>query len=90
MGVGEILLSSIDRDGTKSGLDIAMTQKIADSVAIPVITAGGCGLATHFIEGFLTSASAVSAGTFFSFQDQNFMQTRAHIRNAGVAIRMHT
>jgi cyclase len=60
-------------------------------VSIPVITSGGCGLARHFVEGFLQGgADAVSAGTFFCFKDQNPMQTRAHIRNAGIPIRLLT
>jgi cyclase len=90
-GAGEILLTSIERDGTGQGLDLAATRAVADAVSIPVITAGGCGLARHFSEGFTDGgASAVSAGTFFAFKDQNPMQTRAHIRNAGVPIRLHT
>lgn len=90
-GAGEILLTSIDRDGTRSGLDIEMTRRIADAVSIPVITSGGCGLAAHFVEGFLAGkADAVSAGTYFCFKDENPMQTRSQIRNAGIPIRLHT
>jgi cyclase len=90
-GAGELLITSIDRDGSKRGLDIEMTKKISAAVSIPVITAGGCGLASHFIDGFITGkADAVSAGTFFCFQDQSPMQTRAHIKNAGIPIRIHT
>jgi imidazole glycerol-phosphate synthase subunit HisF len=90
-GAGEILLTSIDRDGTGKGLDVEATRRVAESVSVPVITSGGCGLASHFVEGFVSGkADAVSAGTFFSFKDQNPMQTRAHIRNAGIPIRLHT
>jgi len=90
-GAGEILLTSIDRDGTRTGLDLEITKRVADAVSVPVITSGGCGLASHFIEGFtIGGADAVSAGTFFCFRDQNPMQTRSQIRNAGVAIRLHT
>ena len=90
-GAGEILLTSIDRDGTHKGLDIEITRQVTRAVNIPVIAAGGCGLASHFSEGFLEGgADAVSAGTFFSSKDQNPMQTRAHIRNAGIPIRLHT
>lgn len=90
-GAGEILLTSIDRDGTHKGLDIEITRQVTRAVNIPVIAAGGCGLASHFSEGFLQGgADAVSAGTFFSSKDQNPMQTRAHIRNAGIPIRLHT
>jgi cyclase len=91
LGAGEIMLTAIERDGTHQGLDLEMTRRIAKSVTIPVIAGGGCGLASHFIEGFLDGgADAVSAGTFFCFKDQNPMQTRAHITNAGIPIRLHT
>lgn len=90
-GVGEILLTSIDRDGTNLGLNIEMTKLISDAVTIPVITSGGCGLARHFIEGFLEGkANGVSAGTFFCFKDQSPMQARSHIKNAGIPIRVVT
>ncbi len=90
-GAGEILLTSIDRDGTRQGLDIELTRRVAESVSVPVITSGGCGLAAHFVEGFLAGkADAVSAGTYFCFKDENPMQTRAQIRNAGIPIRLHT
>jgi imidazole glycerol-phosphate synthase subunit HisF len=90
MGAGEILLTSIDRDGTRQGLDVELTRQIADNISIPVITSGGCGLSSHFIDGFLSgNANAVSAGTFFCFIDENLMQTRAHIKNAGIPIRLH-
>jgi cyclase len=90
LGAGEILLTSIDRDGSGQGLDLELTRRVVETVSIPVITSGGCGLARHFVEGFLTAkADAVSAGTYFCFKDQNPMQTRAHIRNAGIPIRLH-
>lgn len=90
-GAGEILLTSIDRDGMRQGLDIEITNQVVQSISIPVITSGGCGLAAHFVEGFIDSqASAVAAGTYFSFKDENIMQTRAQIKNAGVPIRIHT
>jgi cyclase len=90
-GAGEILLTSIDRDGTRMGLDLELTRQVAESVSIPVITSGGCGLASHFVEGFtLGKADAVSAGTYFCFKDENPMQCRAQIKNAGIPIRLHT
>lgn len=88
LGAGELLITSIENDGMKGGLDLFMTQQIVDAVNIPVITSGGCGLSKDFSDGFLIGkASAVSAGTFFAHRDQNFMQTRSHILNAGVNIR---
>jgi len=90
-GAGEILLTSIDLDGTRRGLDVELTRRVAESVSIPVITSGGCGLAAHFVEGFIVGkADAVAAGTYFCFRDENPMQTRAQIRNAGIPIRLHS
>jgi cyclase len=90
-GAGELLLTCIDRDGSKKGLELKIAEDICTTVTIPVIISGGCGQAKHFIEGFqIAKADAVSAGTFFSFQDQNPIQTRSHIKNAGIDIRIHT
>jgi cyclase len=90
-GAGEILLTDADRDGMGAGLNTTLCRRVADAVPIPVILSGGCGLAEHFVEGFLAGrAEAVAAGTFFCFRDQNPIQTRAHIRNAGISIRMET
>jgi cyclase len=90
LGAGEILLTNIDRDGTRTGLDCALTSRVAAGVTIPVITSGGCGQAKHFVDGFLTGhADAVSAGTYFCFKDENPMQTRSQISNAGIPIRLH-
>jgi cyclase len=90
-GAGEIFLCDADRDGAGGGLNWEVCAEIAGSVPVPVIVSGGCGLADHFVRGFLQGrAEGVAAGTFFCFRDQNPMQTRAHIRNAGVPIRMET
>lgn len=90
-GAGEILLTSIDRDGTCVGLDIELTRRVAGAVSIPVITSGGCGTATHFVEAFSGGrADAVAAGTFFCHKDQTPLQTRARIRNADIPIRLNT
>lgn len=89
-GAGEILLTAIDRDGSRAGLDVELTRRVVEAVDVPVVTSGGCGLARHFVEGFSEGgADAVASGTFFSFKDQNPMQTRAHIKNAGIPIRIH-
>lgn len=89
-GAGEILLTSIDRDGMRCGLDLDLTRRVAEAVSIPVIASGGCGAAAHFVEGLqVGKADAVAAGTYFCFKDENPMQTRSQIRNAGIPIRMH-
>jgi len=90
-GAGEILLTSISRDGTRKGLDISLTKEVRQNISIPLITSGGCGAAAHFIDGFMEGkADAVSAGTYFCFKDENPMQTRSQIKNAGIPIRLHT
>lgn len=91
LGAGELLLTDIARDGSGEGLDVPTIRSVADRVSVPVIASGGCGLAQHFVAGFVDGhAEAVAAGTFFCFRDQNPMQTRAHVRNAGVPIRVKT
>lgn len=91
MGAGEILLTSIDHDGKRNGLELEVSRQISEKLSIPVILSGGCGQAKDFIEGFKKAkVDAVSAGTFFCFQDQSPMQTRSHIKNAGINIRTHT
>lgn len=88
-GAGEILLTSIDRDGTREGLDLELTREVVSRVSIPVVTSGGCGSAQHFIDGFTRGgADGVAAGTYFCFKDENPMQTRSQIANAGIPIRL--
>ena len=89
LGAGEILITCIDNDGTQNGLDTNVLKQICSKIKIPVIASGGCGLASHFIDGFNAGADAVSAGTFFCFKDQSPIQTRSHISNAGIPIRLH-
>jgi cyclase len=90
-GAGELLLTDAGRDGTGTGLNVEVGRAVADAVAVPVILSGGCGVALHFVEGFqLGHAEAIAAGTFFSFRDQNPMQARAHVRSAGIPIRIGT
>jgi cyclase len=90
LGGGEILLTSIDCDGTRRGLDLEIVAQVCREVDIPVVVAGGCGRASHFVDGFAAGADGVAAGTYFSFRDENPMQTRSQISNAGYPIRLHT
>jgi len=87
-GAGEVMVTAIERDGTAEGLDLPLTAALAKALAVPVIASGGCGLAQHFVEGYQAGAAAVAAGTFFCQRDQNPMQCRSHIRNAGLPIRL--
>lgn len=90
-GAGELLLCDADRDGGGAGLSWPFGREVALAVPVPVVLSGGCGLAEHFVDGFRQGlAEGVAAGTFFCFRDQSPMQTRAHIRNGGIAIRTET
>lgn len=87
-GAGEILLTDIDKDGTKSGLNINVGKLLSETLEIPVILSGGCGIAEHFIDGFKkTSIQGISAGTFFSHRDQNFFEARSQMLNNDIKIR---
>jgi imidazole glycerol-phosphate synthase subunit HisF len=90
-GAGEILLTDADRDGFGAGLNVEVCRAVAEAVEVPVILSGGCGLAQHFVAGFRDGlAEGVAAGTFFCFRDQTPMQARAHVRSAGIPIRIGT
>jgi cyclase len=87
-GAGEILLTSMDRDGTKAGFDVALTRAIADSVSIPVIASGGVGTLDHMVEGVREGhASAVLAASIFHFGEHSIAETKEHMAAAGVAVR---
>ncbi|MBB4631257.1 imidazole glycerol phosphate synthase subunit HisF [Sphingosinicella soli] len=87
-GAGEILLTSMDRDGTKSGFDLALTRTIADSVPVPVIASGGVGNVAHLVEGVREGhASAVLAASIFHFGEATIGDARAAMRAAGIRVR---
>ena len=87
-GAGEILLTSMDRDGTKAGFDIPLTRAIADAVRVPVIASGGVGTLDHLVEGVrLGHASAVLAASIFHFGLYTIAQAKAHMKAAGVPVR---
>ena len=87
-GAGEILLTSMDRDGTKAGFDVALTRAIADAVSIPVIASGGVGTLDHMVEGVREGhASAVLAASIFHFGEHSIAETKQHMEAAGVAVR---
>lgn len=88
-GAGEILLTSMDRDGTKGGYNLPLTRAIADAVSIPVIASGGVGTLDHLIEGVTEGhASAVLAASIFHFGTYTIGQAKAHMAAAGIAMRM--
>lgn len=85
LGAGEILLTSMDRDGTKIGYDIALTRAIADSVSVPVIASGGVGTLEHLVAGIKEGhASAVLAASIFHFGEFTIGEAKAKMRDAGL------
>ena len=87
-GAGEILLTSMDRDGTKSGFDIALTRAVADAVRVPVIASGGVGTLDHLVEGIRDGhATAVLAASIFHFGTFRIGDAKAHLAACGVPVR---
>ena len=88
LGAGEILLTSMDRDGTREGFDIALTRQIADSVSIPVVASGGVGTLEHLVEGIRSGhAAAVLAASIFHFGVHSISEAKTYIDAAGISIR---
>ena len=89
LGAGEILLTSMDRDGTKQGFDIALTRAIADAVTVPVIASGGVGNLDHLVEGIRDGhATAVLAASIFHFGEFTVRQAKEHMARAGLPMRL--
>jgi cyclase len=87
-GAGEILLTSMDRDGTKSGYDLALTRAVADAVSVPVIASGGVGNLTHLVEGVRDGhANAVLAASIFHFGEATIAQAKSALASAGLPVR---
>lgn len=88
-GAGELLLTSIDKDGTRLGYDLPFLRAVADAVPVPVIAAGGVGSLQHLVDGVVAGhASAVSAGSLFYFTDQSIIKARSFMRVAGLDVRL--
>lgn len=88
-GAGEILLTSMDRDGTRAGFNLALTRAVSDAVTVPVIASGGAGTLDHLVEGVtLGGASAVLAASIFHFGDFTIAQAKAHMAAAGIPMRL--
>ncbi|CUJ92425.1 imidazole glycerol phosphate synthase subunit HisF [Shimia thalassica] len=87
-GAGEILLTSMDRDGTKSGFNLPLTKAISDAVDVPVIASGGVGTLDHLVEGVTKGgASAVLAASIFHFGEFTIQEAKDHMENAGIPMR---
>jgi cyclase len=89
LGAGEILLTSMDRDGTRKGFDIPLTRAIADAVTVPVIASGGVGNLDHLVEGIRDGhATAVLAASIFHFGEYSVQQAKQHMAKAGLPVRL--
>ena len=88
MGAGEILLTSMDRDGTRNGFDLALTRAVADAVSVPVIASGGVGTLDHLADGVIKGrADAVLAASIFHFGEFTIGEAKAHMAHRGIEVR---
>jgi cyclase len=88
LGAGEILLTSMDRDGTKAGFDTELTAAVSDAVGVPVIASGGVGTLQHLVEGITDGhADAVLAASIFHFSEHTIAEAKAHMAAAGISVR---
>jgi cyclase len=87
-GAGEILLTSMDRDGTKDGYDLGLTRAIAEAVDVPVIASGGAGNLDHLVEAMEAGADAALVASLFHFGEYSVAEAKARLREAGVAVRV--
>ena len=88
LGAGEILLTSMDRDGTRDGYDLAMTRAVCDATGIPVIASGGVGTLDHLADGALEGgADAVLAASIFHFGQHSVAEAKAHLSARGLTVR---
>jgi cyclase len=88
-GAGEILLTSMDRDGTKQGFDLGLTRAVRDAVNVPLVASGGAGNADHFAEGVITGgANAVLGASVFHFGELSVRQVKEHMQSRGIEVRL--
>jgi len=87
-GAGEILLTSMDRDGTNAGYDLELTAAVADAVAVPVIASGGAGELAHLVEALGAGADAVLCASIFHYGHHTVAEVKEHLTRAGVAVRL--
>ena len=89
LGAGEILLTSMDRDGTKDGYDIELTKTISEAVSIPVIASGGAGNLEHLYKGLvLGKADAVLAASIFHYREYTIKEAKEYLKEKGVVVRL--
>lgn len=89
LGAGEVLITSIEREGTMEGYDLELVRSVADAVEVPVIAHGGCGILQHLVDAILDGhADAVSCASMLHFTDQSVIKARAHMQTYGVDVRI--
>ena len=89
LGAGEILLTSMDRDGTRAGFDLALTRAVSDAVPVPVIASGGVGNLQHLVDGVLAGrADAVLAASVFHFGEFTLRQAKQYMQAQGIPMRL--
>ena len=89
LGAGEILLTSMDCDGTKAGYDLELTKAVAESVSIPVIASGGAGTVEHFKEALTDGgADAALAASLFHYKELEIRQVKEYLRDQGISVRL--
>jgi cyclase len=88
-GAGEILLTSMDRDGTRNGFDLALTRAVSEAVGVPVVASGGVGSKEHLADGVLEGrADAVLAASVFHFGDFTVREAKEHMKSRGIEVRL--
>ena len=89
LGAGEILLTSMDCDGTKAGYDVELTRIVAENVTVPVIASGGAGTKEHFREALVEGmAEAVLAASLFHYKELEIKEVKEYLRNSGISVRL--
>ena len=86
-GAGEILLTSMDRDGTNDGYDLPLTRAVAEAVPVPVIASGGAGTLDHLVDALNAGADAVLCASIFHYGTYTIAQAKEHLAAAGIAVR---
>ncbi len=89
LGAGEILLTSMDRDGTQEGYDLELTAAVAERVEVPVIASGGAGTVEHLYEAFaIGKADAALAASIFHFREISLLEAKVYLKGRGIAVRL--
>jgi cyclase len=88
LGAGEIVLTSMDADGTKNGYDLPMTKAVAEAVGIPVVASGGAGHPSHLLDAFRAGVDAALAASIFHYDEYSIPATKRYLADRGVAVRI--